>query len=179
MARFPKIQERVFTEIKDIVGTKRIVMLTDKPDLVYTNAVILEVMRMVTQLPFSVPHYAVKNANLQGFDVDQGTVVIFNLYSVHHEKAFWGDPEIFRPERFLSDEKSLDPEKCNHIFAFSHGRRRCIGELFAKMTLFLSFSITIQKCKICNPVGEQLDLTPIPGLVYSAKPYKVLVHERE
>ncbi|XP_060559051.1 cytochrome P450 1A1-like, partial [Ruditapes philippinarum] len=60
MARFPEIQERVFTEIKDIVGTKRSVMLTDKPDLVYTNAVILEVMRMVTQLPFSVPHYAVK-----------------------------------------------------------------------------------------------------------------------
>jgi cytochrome P450 len=178
MAKFPQVQERVYTEIKDKVGTARSVMLKDKPDLVYTNAVILEVMRIVTQIPLSLPHFALKNAKLQGYDVDKDTVVIFNLFSVHHEKKFWKDPESFRPERFLSDGKSLDEEKCNHMFAFSHGRRRCVGEFLAKMNLFLSFSIVMQKCKIIKPVDEKLDLTPIPGLVYSSKPYKLLVQER-
>jgi cytochrome P450 len=178
MAKFPEVQERVFTEINNFVGTNRSVMLKDKPDLVYTNAVLLEVMRIVTIIPFSLPHYAMKNAKLQDFDIDKDTVVIFNLYSVHHEKEFWGDPENFRPERFLSNGKGLDQEKCNHFFAFSHGRRRCVGEFLANMILFLSFSIVIQKCKLVESVGETLDLTPILGLVYSSKPYKILVQER-
>ncbi|XP_060573271.1 cytochrome P450 1A1-like [Ruditapes philippinarum] len=178
MAEFPEIQERVFMEIRNIVGTERNVLLKDKPDLVYTNAVILEVMRIVTPVPFMLPHFSMKNAKLQGFDVDKDTVVIFNIYSVHHEEKFWGDPKNFRPERFLSDGKNLDQEKCNHVFAFGLGRRRCIGEEFAKMTLFLSFTTAIQKCKIIKPAGENLDLTPVPGLVYSPRPYNVLVQER-
>lgn len=178
MAKFPDVQEKVFTEIKDIVGTNRSVMLKDKPELVFTNAVLLEVMRFVSQVPFSLPHYAMKNAKIQGFDVDKDTVVIFNLYSVHHEISFWGDPEIFRPERFISDRKSLDKEKCNHIFAFGHGRRRCVGEILAQMNLFISFSNVMQKCKFIKPADEQLDITPIPGLVYTPKPYKVLVQVR-
>jgi cytochrome P450 len=178
MAKFPDVQEKVFTEIKDIVGTNRSVMLKDKPELVFTNAVLLEVMRFVSQVPFSLPHYAMKNAKIQGFDVDKDTVVIFNLYSVHHEISFWGDPEIFRPERFISDRKSLDKEKCNHIFAFGHGRRRCVGEILAQMNLFISFSNVMQECKFIKPADEQLDITPIPGLVYTPKPYKVLLQVR-
>ncbi|XP_045182832.2 cytochrome P450 1A1-like [Mercenaria mercenaria] len=178
MTKFPHIQERVFAEIDTVVGKFRNVQLKDKPDLVYTNAVILEVARTVTQLPFSLPHFSMKDAKIEGLDVDKDTVVIFNLYSVHHEKEFWGDPECFRPERFILDDNTLDSDKSNHIVAFGLGRRRCVGEFLAKMNVFLAFSNIMQKCKFVRPPGERLDLTPIPGLVYTSKNFKVLVQER-
>ncbi|XP_045192775.2 cytochrome P450 1A1-like [Mercenaria mercenaria] len=178
MTKFPHVQERVFAEIDAIVGKNRDVALNDKPDLVYTNAVILEVMRIVTQLPLSVPHFAMKDAMLNGLDIDKDTVVIFNLYSVHHEKEFWEDPECFRPERFINDDNKLDSDKCNHVLPFSLGRRRCVGEFLAKMNIFLAFSIVMQRCKFVKPSGESLDLTPIPGLVYTCKDFKVLVQKR-
>ncbi|XP_045189351.2 cytochrome P450 1A1-like [Mercenaria mercenaria] len=179
MTKFPQIQERVFAEINTVIGKSRNVELKDKPNLVYTNAVILEVMRIVTQVPFSLPHFSMTNAKIEGLDVDKDTVVLFNLYSIHHEKEFWGDPEYFRPERFILDDNTLDPNKSNHVLAFGLGRRRCVGEFLAKMNVYLAFSIVMQRCKFIKPPGEHLDLTPIPGLVYTTKEFKVLVQERK
>lgn len=31
----------------------------------------------------------------------QNTMVVTNLWSMHHDTDLWGDPEVFRPERFL------------------------------------------------------------------------------
>ncbi|XP_045181722.2 cytochrome P450 1A1-like [Mercenaria mercenaria] len=179
MTKFPQIQERVFAEINTVIGKSRNVELKDKPILVYTNAVILEVMRIVTQIPFSLPHFSMTDAKIEGLDVDKGTVVLFNLYSIHHEKEFWGDPECFRPERFILGDNTLNSDKCNHVLAFGLGRRRCVGEFLAKMNVFLAFSIVMQRCKFIKPPGERLDLIPIPGLVYTCKEFKVLVQERK
>jgi cytochrome P450 len=33
--------------------------------------------------------------------------VFANVWYVHHDKEIWGDPWVFRPERFLSDNGDL------------------------------------------------------------------------
>jgi hypothetical protein len=66
MTKFPEVHERVFPERKDIVRIDRSVMLKDKLDLVFTNAVIVEVMLIVAQLPSTLPHYAIK---MQGYKI--------------------------------------------------------------------------------------------------------------
>jgi methyl farnesoate epoxidase/farnesoate epoxidase len=37
----------------------------------------------------------------------QDTVMLVNLWSFHNDADFWGDPEVFRPERFLDDKGQL------------------------------------------------------------------------
>lgn len=37
-------------------------------------------------------------------------MVITNLWSIHHDSDIWGDPEVFRPERFL-DSRGLLKKK--------------------------------------------------------------------
>lgn len=33
--------------------------------------------------------------------------MLFSIYSVHMDKEYWGDPEVFRPERFLNKEGKI------------------------------------------------------------------------
>ena len=40
----------------------------------------------------------------------QNTIVTFNYVTLNHDKEIWGDPENFRPERFITNGK-LDLSK--------------------------------------------------------------------
>lgn len=42
-----------------------------------------------------------------GSNLMQDTVVMVNLWSFHKDANFWGDPEVFRPERFLNEKGEL------------------------------------------------------------------------
>lgn len=53
-----------------------------------------------------------------------GTGVVVVPSMVHRDPAYWDDPEVFRPERFVDGE-------LKHPYAyipFSAGSRNCIGE---------------------------------------------------
>ena len=179
MTAYPDVQKRVQNEIEDVVGSSRRVNLNDKPNLCFTEATILEVLRIVTPTKFALPHYTLSDTKLNGYDIDRDTVVMLNLHSVHHDVGYWGNPEEFKPDRFLTNDKKLDSEKCTRVIPFGLGRRRCVGEHLAKLELFLLFSNVMQRCTFSPADGEPMDLTPIPGLVYHSKHMRVVVNERK
>ena len=45
---------------------------------------------------------------------------MINVYSVHMDKDYWGDPETFRPERFLTPEGTL--RKDERLIPFGKGK---------------------------------------------------------
>lgn len=178
MTKYPDVQERVHSEIDDLIGRRRRIELKDKPGLVYTNAVILEVMRIASVVPFSFPYCTVKDTKIGGFDIERDTIVLLNLHSIHHDKEFWEDPERFRPNRFIIEDHILDTHKINHIVSFGLGRRRCISEHLAKICVFIAFATVMQKCRFACPSDQTVDLEPIFGFMFSPKNYKVLAQER-
>jgi methyl farnesoate epoxidase/farnesoate epoxidase len=50
----------------------------------------------------------------------QDTVVLVNLWSFHRDTSFWGDPEVFRPERFLNEKGEL--RKKDYSLPFGAGQ---------------------------------------------------------
>ena len=179
MTAYPDEQRRVQSEIEEVVGSGRRVVLSDKPNLCFTEATMLEVLRITTPAKFAVPHYTLNDTKINGYDIDRNTVVLLNLHSVHHAKDYWENPEEFRPDRFLTEEKKLDNEKCNRVIPFGLGRRRCVGEHLAKIELFLLFSNVMQRCTFSPADGEPVDLMPILGLIYKPKRMQVVVSERQ
>lgn len=45
-------------EIDEVVGTQRVLSLTDKGSLPFTEATIMEVQRMTVAVPLAIPHMA-------------------------------------------------------------------------------------------------------------------------
>ena len=95
--------------------------------LPYTEAVLMETLRLSNTAPMSVAHRALSHTQLRGYSIPkvdrhqflrlflyislnlnwQGSVVLINLYSVNSEVKHWADPEIFRPERHLDSSGRL------------------------------------------------------------------------
>ena len=56
MIRYPGVQEQVQQELDQVVGTDRLPSLADRPNLPYTEAVIMEIQRCGNIGPFGVQH---------------------------------------------------------------------------------------------------------------------------
>ena len=92
----------------------------------FAEAFICETLRKSPVLPFSIPHLTMEDTKIGGFDVPAGEILIYNVYAIHHDVKTWGDPENFRPERFLSEDgqKVIKPEA---FIPFGSGKRLCPG----------------------------------------------------
>ncbi|XP_059152551.1 cytochrome P450 2C15-like [Physella acuta] len=139
----PETQQKIYQQIKDHVGTERVPNMSDHASLTYLNAFIMETQRMASLVPFSVPHLCNQDTVLAGFRIPKGSVIFPNLDSVLKDEKIWGDPENFRPERFLDEQGNLI--KREELIPFSIGRRICLGESLAKMELFLFLSSMFQR----------------------------------
>jgi len=82
LANHREIQDRFQREIDDVVPKDRLPSLDDKPNLPYTEAVILEVMRRHTLVPLYVPHAALKDTKVLGYCIQRGCLVITEEFIV-------------------------------------------------------------------------------------------------
>ncbi len=60
-----------------------------------------------------------------------GTLTYYNIYWFHMDPTYWGDPESFRPERFI-DPSSNTLLRHERFMPFGHGKRICMGESLAR-----------------------------------------------
>ncbi|XP_072049222.1 cytochrome P450 2J4-like [Amphiura filiformis] len=136
MIAYPDIQSRVQDEIDSVVGRKSFPKVNDK--LPFTEATIMEVQRIASIVPLGVPHIAATDTTLRGYFIPKGTMIMPNLWAIHHNKDKWDEPEKFKPERFLDSNGDLCHQ--TEYVPFSTGRRACLGENLAKMELFVFFT---------------------------------------
>ncbi len=108
-------------------------VFADKPfdptragELVYLDACIKEAMRM-TPIAVFVSRNLARPMRIRDYEIPAGTIVAPAITLSHRRVDIWGDPERFRPNRFL--EASTAPT--NQFFPFGGGRRTCVGMAFA------------------------------------------------
>jgi cytochrome P450 len=177
MILYPDVQEKVYREIQEVVGSDRIPSFEDRTRMHYTEAVLLELLRYATITPQAVPHYTVTDTTLNGYDIPKDTLVFVSLDSVNFDKTVWGDPENFRPERYLDSEgKFVKPEQ---TVQFGLGKRVCIGYSLARMNYFLMFTSMIQRYRFGVVPGQAKPSTePLPGFTFAPKPFSALLTPR-
>ncbi|KAI3831681.1 hypothetical protein MKW92_017501 [Papaver armeniacum] len=165
LVREQKIQEKLYREINNVTGGKRPVKVEDLNKLPYLQAVMKETMRMKPIAPMAIPHKASKDTSLMGKKVNKGTVVMVNLYAIHHNPAVFPELYKFMPEKFLKDangDGSLgDIKKMeSSLLAFSAGMRICAGMELGKLQLAFGLASLVNEFKWdCVADGKLPDLS--------------------
>jgi cytochrome P450 len=68
-----------------LIGTERFPEVSDRKWMPFTNAVMLELLRYGSQTPLAIPHLCKKGFLLDGYYIENGSVVCFDLLSIEKE----------------------------------------------------------------------------------------------
>ena len=160
LLHYPEVENRLHREIDDAIGRNRLPSLTDRQDLPYMGATILEALRIAPPVPITIPHSVHHDVTFKGYHIRKDTIILANLHSALMDPKIWPEPTKFRPERFLSDDQKTVIIPKQYI-PFSTGPRSCLGETLAKMELFLFMTSILQRFKLGPAIRGSLP--PIIG----------------
>ncbi|KAM9743271.1 cytochrome P450 1D1 isoform 1-T1 [Menidia menidia] len=178
LIKFPDIQERIHKEIDDHIGSARLPRFSDKPQMPYTEAFLNEVFRHASYIPFTIPHCTTRTTTLNGYLIPKDMCVFINQYQVNHDVDLWGDPETFRPDRFLDPSGQLNKDLIEKVLLFSMGKRRCLGDGFARLEMFVFLTTLLHGLRLENVPGQKLDMSTDFGLTMKPRPFRIAISSR-
>ncbi len=175
MVTYPDTQVKLFEEINSTIGDRR-ATLNDKTSLPYVECFLDEVLRCSQITDLGVPHQTVEDTTFKGFLFPKGTQVFADVSAVHNDKAYWGDPEVFRPDRFLDDDGKFRAD--DHICSFGIGKRRCMGEVLGKANIFYFLVTLVQNFEMEAVAGMKPSLEPHHSIINYPKDFEAIFMPR-
>lgn len=130
----PEEKEKLRAEFTEVLGDKT-PEAGDLKQLPYLTALIEEAMRLYPPA-WITDRVALEDDEFNGIPIPKGMVIVPYIYGIHHSPLLYDEPEAFRPERMLPENK-----KERHPFAylpFGGGPRLCIGLNFAMFEMQLA-----------------------------------------
>jgi len=135
------VQNKMWKEIDNVVGVGRLPSLSDRPNLPYCEAVILESLRIGNIVPLSFPHLVTGDVKCQGFTIPKGSVIFPCLDSVAHDEKLFPNSHDFKPERFIdTDGKVYNQDK---VLTFSLGKFICIKMYVVSLLLTVIYTLLL------------------------------------
>lgn len=162
LLHYPEVQKKIQDELDDVIGRDKPATLDDRQYLPYLEATIRESMRRVTLAPLSIPHFSTEDTYFQGYFVPKSTIMYPHIWAAHMDPDVWGDPETFRPERFLDEEGNL--LKKDLSIPFGAGKRLCTGETFSRQMMFLLTAAMLQSFSFA--AIDPLNKSPIESALH-------------
>jgi len=136
MLLYPDVLKRAQNELDFVIGRDRLPTFEDRLRLPFIDAVYKEVSRWRPVTPVALPHAPKRDDVYAGFFIPKNAVVIGNTWAILHDAAFYPEPDVFKPERFLNSDGSLRDDPILPL-AFGFGKRVCPGRHVADATLFI------------------------------------------
>ncbi|CAH1107250.1 unnamed protein product [Psylliodes chrysocephalus] len=171
MILYPDVQDKVRMCLENAFERTEPINYSERKKVPYVEAVLCEIQRYCHVTPICGPRRVLKDTVLENYSIPKNTTVLISLYSVHHDKKYWKDPEVFRPERFLDSNGNLMYH--DRFIPFGLGKRRCLGDALAKSCIFTFFAEIIRNYKITEyPGANKPTGIPIPGITLTPEKYR-------
>jgi cytochrome P450 len=142
LARNPGVLATLTAEV-DKLG-KRTLAIEDLTAMPYNLAVVEEAMRMHPPA-YMTGREAKVDLTIGGHALPKGSIVAVNIRGIHRRADYYPDPNSFRPERMLPDQKKQRPRE--RYLPFGAGPRVCIGAHFALLEAQLALATMVQHAK--------------------------------
>uniref|UniRef100_UPI003B642336 cytochrome P450 4C1-like n=1 Tax=Monomorium pharaonis TaxID=307658 RepID=UPI003B642336 len=133
LAEHKDVQERVRSEVRKVMnenGGK--LTLTALNNLLYLERCLKESLRLYPSVSL-ISRVLSEDIKMQSYLVPSGATVMIYIYDIHRDPNFWPNPDVFDPDRFLSER--IQKRHPYSYLPFSAGSRNCIGQRFAMLEL--------------------------------------------
>jgi cytochrome P450 len=156
LLRHPAIMSKVRAELQQVIGSKQYPDESHISSLTYLRTVVMETMRHHPPSPLLMPREAMEEgAEVGGFMVPKGAMVIVNLWAIMRDPATWSRPEEFVPERFIKADSDFRGMDRFDFMPFGAGRRACPGMPMATRAVMLILASLLHAFEWRLPEGMQ------------------------
>lgn len=175
------IQKRVQEELNHVTGLDHLITESDVSKLRYLQCVVKEVLRLHPPTPLMLPHKAIKDVKIGGYDFPEGSSVHINVWAIARSPENWTNPLEFQPERFLEEDVDVKGNDFR-LIPFGSGRRICPGaqlgiDIVTSMLGHLLHHFCWDLPEGIKPV--EIDMLENPGLVtYMRTPFEAVATPR-
>ncbi|KXN84313.1 3-hydroxyphenylacetate 6-hydroxylase, partial [Leucoagaricus sp. SymC.cos] len=185
MPSHPHVQAKAAEELGRVVGRHSWPTADDEMRLPYCRAILKEVLRVHSPFWMGTPHCSDEDFVYNGYFIPGNTVMVLNVYALHHNEARYPDSWTFNPDRYLGDhlsamESAKQPDTLTRDhWAFGAGRRICPGMEMAERELFLVVARLLWAFTFHEVPGEPICLQEYEGLSGRTPfPYRLILKPR-
>lgn len=140
-ARYPECYSKVKQEIRSTFSSAE--EIKNGPKMMgcqYLRACVEESLRLCPVVPGHLPRESPVNTSIDGHTIPERVYVGVPGWSMHRHAAYFPEPAVFKPERWLhQSDQDLARLRSVH-FPFSKGPRACIGKNLAYNTIYLTLA---------------------------------------
>ncbi|CAG5128223.1 unnamed protein product [Candidula unifasciata] len=188
LVNYPEVIRTIQGEIDNVIGSER-PKLEHRSKMPYTEATILEGLRLISPVPLNAFRRASEDIDFEGMVIPKNALILINSWHFLHDENKWEDPWAFNPKRFLDDQGNLlpiDHPRRKDLIAFGVGARACPGEMFSRSRMFLFITSILQRYDLLPPANESLTSADfnihsenVLGLVRQTPPFKCRLVRRQ
>jgi len=145
LLRDPPTFARLAAELRAAYASDAEVSLDSLARLPYLDAVLREGLRMYPPVPIGLPRITpAGGAVIAGQYVPAQVAVSVHQLATYRNPALFAEPNVFRPERWLSQDGSAPRDQLDALEPFSTGPRNCIGKNLAWHEMRLLLATTVR-----------------------------------
>lgn len=171
LANNPDIQDKLYNELQRAlaerfddhdVSDSNEYFETVMNKIPYLEAVIKETLRKYPPVLSLSRLVSKQGYKLGSLTLDKGQLIQVNSFAVHYDPEFYPDPEAYKPERFMPENKDkLNPYA---YIPFGVGPRNCIGMRFAYQEIKLCLAKIVRRYRVSASLNTPAKLSFRKGI---------------
>ncbi|XP_006358915.1 probable (S)-N-methylcoclaurine 3'-hydroxylase isozyme 2 [Solanum tuberosum] len=168
-----KVQEELEIELSESDYLKESQLL----QMSYIQACVKETLRLHPPGPLLLPHRAIESCQVMSYTIPKDAQILVNIWAITRDPLIWEEPDMFRPQRFLSSDMDFKGNDFEYL-PFGAGRRICpalpmaaikIPLVLASLVHFFDWELPCGKCPV------ELDMTEKFGVTLQKKEPLLLI----
>ncbi|XP_076029310.1 cytochrome P450 6k1-like isoform X1 [Oratosquilla oratoria] len=166
LARHPEVQGQVREELRNLIDVHGEITYQFITEARLLDACLYESMRIYPAAPSTV-RTCTREYTIPGtaITLKKDMLVHVPIWTLNRDPEIWEDPETYRPERFLPENKNPDQTFAFHTFG--QGPRNCVGMRFALLEIKLAMAHLLLQMELLEVPGHDrpLELEVKPGVI--------------